>query len=215
MDRRQNIVHTDLATARAILAGDEAAFRSTFDTYFPRLYRFALARTAGNEDAAQEIVQQTFCKAIERLETYRGEASLYAWFCQVCRNTLIDSARRVGRQGIHITLLEETGEIRAILDTLSAPSATEPDNQAGRMEILRLIQATMDALPERYGDVLEWKYIDGLSVDEIAGRLGVGSKAAESTLTRARAAFRRAVEDIVGASDVFGALLQTTITGRS
>ena len=215
MDRRSSIVHTDLATARAILAGDEAVFRSMFDTYFPRLYRFALARTAGNEDAAREVVQQTFCKAIEKLDTYRGEASLYAWFCQVCRNTLIDSARRAGRQGVHVTLLEEAGEIRAILDTLSGPSADEPDNVAGRVEILRLIQATMDALPERYGDVLEWKYIDGLSVNEIAAKLGIGSKAAESTLTRARAAFRQAVEDIVGARDAFGTLLHTTVSERS
>ncbi len=215
MDRQTTIVHTDLATARAILAGDEAAFRRTFDAYFPRLYRFALARTRGNEDAAQEAVQQTFCKAIEKLDSYRGEASLYGWFCQICRNTLVDSARPLGRQGPHVTLLEEAGEIRAILDTLSGPTAQQPQNEVGRAEVLRLIQATMDALPERYGDVLEWKYIDGLSVDEIAGRLGIGSKAAESTLTRARAAFRQAVEDIVGASDAFSTLLHTTASERA
>jgi DNA-directed RNA polymerase specialized sigma24 family protein len=50
----------------------------------------------------------------------------------------------------------------------------------------------LDQLPTRYGDALEWKYGEGLSVKEIATRLGVGPKAAESLLTRARQAFRDA-----------------------
>jgi RNA polymerase sigma-70 factor (ECF subfamily) len=52
------------------------------------------------------------------------------------------------------------------------------------------VQATVDTLPDRYSDVLEWKYVDGLSVDEIAAQLNIGVKAAESLLTRAREAFR-------------------------
>jgi RNA polymerase sigma-70 factor, ECF subfamily len=54
------------------------------------------------------------------------------------------------------------------------------------------VQAILDRLPARYGDALEWKYVEGLSVMEIAERLGVGAKAAESLLTRARTAFRDA-----------------------
>ena len=50
------------------------------------------------------------------------------------------------------------------------------------------IPRTLDALTGHYGDVLEWKYVDGLSVEAIAARLVVGPKAAESLLTRARAA---------------------------
>jgi len=59
-----------------------------------------------------------------------------------------------------------------------------------REEIRRLVQVALDQLPRRYGDALEWKYIDGLSVREIAERLSVSAKAAESLLTRARVAFR-------------------------
>jgi RNA polymerase sigma-70 factor (ECF subfamily) len=69
------------------------------------------------------------------------------------------------------------------------------------MDLTRLIQATLDCLPGHYGDVLEWKYVDGLSVDEIAARLAVGPKAAESALTRARNAFREAMQAIGGATD--------------
>jgi RNA polymerase sigma-70 factor (ECF subfamily) len=59
-----------------------------------------------------------------------------------------------------------------------------------RAEVARAVQVTLDALPRRYGDVLEWKYVLGLTVDEIAERLGLGPKAVESLLTRARQAFR-------------------------
>jgi len=215
MDGTSNVVHSDLAVAKAILRGDEVAFRRVFDQYFPRLYRFALARSDGNEDAARDAVQQTFCKAVERLDSYRGEASMYAWFCQICRNTIVDRARAKNRKGAHITLLEEDGEIRAILDTLQAPAEAEPENIASRADIVRLIQATLDNLPDRYGDVLEWKYIDGRSVNEIAELLGVGSKAAESTLTRARQAFKNAVTEIAGATDAFSALMHPTASEQT
>ena len=56
-----------------------------------------------------------------------------------------------------------------------------------------LVQRVLDHLPSHYADALEWKYIDEVSVQEIAQRLGVGAKAAESLLTRARRAFRDAL----------------------
>ena len=83
-----SLVHSDSALAKRVLAGDEVAFRELFDGAFPKLYRFALARLDGNRDDATEAVQQTFCKAFERLDSYRGEASLFGWMCQICRNVI-------------------------------------------------------------------------------------------------------------------------------
>lgn len=186
-------VHLDRAVARRILGGDEAAFRTLFDSFFPRLYRFALARLDGDHQAAEDVVQQTFCKAVERLDSYRGEAALYTWFCQVCRNTLIDYCRAMRRETETVVLLEDHPSLRAILDALAAPAVEQPDVGAWQQDVRRLVQATVDTLPERYGQVLEWKYVDGLSVNEIADQLRVGAKAAESLLTRARSAFREAI----------------------
>jgi DNA-directed RNA polymerase specialized sigma24 family protein len=59
-----------------------------------------------------------------------------------------------------------------------------------RKELSQLVQVALDALPFHYSSALEWKYIEGLSVKEIASRLELGLKAAESLLTRARQAFR-------------------------
>ena len=191
------LVHLDRALARRILGGDEAAFRELFDRFFPRLYRFTLARLPGDSEGARDIVQQTFCQAIERLDTYRGEAALYTWFCQICRNVIADHYRRSGPNTARVVLLEDLPNARAILDSLSAPAADEPESSALREQACRIVAATLDALPGRYGEALEWKYIDGLSVREIAVRLELGEKAAESLLTRARESFRNAIGGMV------------------
>jgi RNA polymerase sigma-70 factor (ECF subfamily) len=203
----------DRAIAKKLLSGDEKVFREIFDSYFPRLYRFALVRVDGNAAEAQEMVQQTFCKAFERLETYRGEASLYGWMCQICRNTITDMGRRRQRELKRMPLLEDDTTIQGILESLAAPESDEPDHYAWRMDLTRLIQATLDNLPAHYGDVLEWKYVDGLTVKEIAEQLGVGAKAAESMLTRARAAFREAIATITGAADILPRPTESPVKG--
>ena len=195
-------MYDDRETVRRLLRGDEAAFRELFDSYFPKLYRYALARLDGQHDEAVEMVQETFCKAFERLGSFRGEGSLYGWMCRILRNSILDLYRRRGRELPKVTLLEDRGAIRQILDTLAASELEEPETIAVRSDVVRLIQATMDRLPGHYGDVLEWKYVDGLSVKAIAERLDIGPKAAESLLTRARAAFRRAMEAVADSADV-------------
>jgi RNA polymerase sigma-70 factor (ECF subfamily) len=185
--------HLELATARKILRGDQAAFRRVFDEYFPRLYRFALARLNGDAEEAGEIVQQTFCRAIERLDTYRGEAALYTWFCQICNNLVMDYYRRQGREKRRVVFIEDSPEIQAILTALTDPDGERGEADLVRRDVTRLVQATLDHLPAHYGDVLEWKYVDELPVAEIANRLTVSVKAAESLLGRARQAFRDAL----------------------
>jgi RNA polymerase sigma-70 factor (ECF subfamily) len=194
-------VHVDKALARRVLQGDAAAFRALFDSFFPRRYRFALARLAGDHDAAAEVVQRTFCKAIERLDSYRGEAALYTWFCQVCRNTIVDYQRAAQRESRTVVLLEDQPNVRAILEACTA-AAAQPELASWQQDVRRLVQATVDTLPDRYSDILEWKYVDGLSVEEIAAQLNLGVKAAESLLARARASFRAAIGALADVSDV-------------
>jgi len=196
-----DLVHVDLATARRILAGDEEALRTLFDRFFPRLYRFALARLDGDDDAAADVVQKALCQGIERLESYRGEAALYTWFSQICRNALVDYCRARNRELKRTVRLEDDPRVRAVLETLAAPVTTEPETDAWRVELRALIQATVDALPDHYGSVLEWKYAEGLPLRAIAGRLGIGEKAAESLLGRAREAFRTAITELADPGD--------------
>ncbi len=190
------VVYDDHETVKRLLGGDEAAFKELFDSFFPKLYRYALARLDGQHDEAVEVVQETFCKAFEHLDTWRGEGSLQGWMYRILRNNIIDYARRRDRELPTISLLEDQGAVQRILDTLAAGESEQPEALAARADVMRLIQATLDRLPGHYGDVLEWKYVDGLSVKSIAERLDIGPKAAESLLTRARVAFRKAMGSI-------------------
>ncbi len=191
----------DLAIARRIVAGDEGAFRELFDRFFPRLYRFVLARVGGDGDVADEIVQASFCRAFERLDSYRGESSLYTWFCQICRNAVVDHWRSGDHRAAAPQLLEDHPDVRVVLEALEAPALERPDAMVWRHDLSRLIQATVDSLPGNYGEILEWKYVDGLSVADIAERLTLTVKAAESQLQRARTAFRTAILSLAGSSD--------------
>jgi RNA polymerase sigma-70 factor (ECF subfamily) len=173
-------------TTRA-LAGDQQAFDELFETYFPRLFRFAVRRVE-HEDAAEDIVQITLVKAMHSLNSWRGEAGLFTWLCTICRHEISTYWQRTGRQP-RTTPIEDSAEVRAALEALSS-DADRPDRAFERTELSGAVQVVLDHLHGRYGDVLEWKYAEGLSVVEIAARLGISEKAAESMLTRARAAFR-------------------------
>jgi RNA polymerase sigma-70 factor, ECF subfamily len=184
--------------ARRMLAGDERAFDEFFAGHFPGLFRFALARLNYDEDAAEEVAQATLCKAVAKLRTYRGEAALFAWLCTFCRHEIFAYCRRNGAAGRQIDLIEDSPQIQAALQSLGV-TCDGPAQAFDKGEIARLVQVTLDQLPGHYGDALEWKYLDDCTVKEIATRLEVSPKAAESLLTRAREAFR----------DGFSALTET------
>lgn len=179
----------DKTFVKQLLAGDERAFDRYFEENFARLYRFALARLPDDTDAAREIAQITLTRALQKLHTYRAEAALYTWLCAICRNETSEWLRKQARYREHVILTEDFPEIRAAVDSYRAPKNDGPEANYRRAESIRLIQVAMDRLPPRYGDVLEWKYVDGRSVREIAGRLELGQEATQSLLARARRAF--------------------------
>ena len=181
----------DRSLVRRLVAGDATAFDQFFDSHAAGLYRFALARMRGNADAAEDVVQATLSAAIRKLATYRGEAALFTWLCTFCRHEISAHYRRTGRFAPEVPLLEDAPEIRAALEALGA-AGERPDERLRQTEVARLVRLTLDYLPERYGDALEWKYLEEISVEEIAARLEVSPKAAESVLSRARDAFRDA-----------------------
>lgn len=183
----------DLELARGLVAGREEAFREFFDEYFPRVYRFALARAGGDESLVEDVVQETLGSALRDIGGYRGEAALFSWLCTICRRILArhSASERLRRE--RFRLIEDSDEVRGALESLRSEAA-EAESRLVDAEARRLVHVALDALPERYASCLEWKYFDELRVDEIAIRLGVSPKAAESVLTRARVAFRDALQ---------------------
>jgi RNA polymerase sigma-70 factor (ECF subfamily) len=139
------------------------------------------------EDAAEDIAQATIVLAIRKAGTWRGEAALFTWLCTLCRHEISTYCRRHPHS--EVSVLDDVPEVRAQLEALAA-RMEGPQQALERQDLARLVQLTLDYLPARYGDVLEWKYLQGLTMREIAERLDTTTKAVESLLTRARDAFR-------------------------
>lgn len=191
---------SDQALVRSMLAGNEQGFRLFFDTYFPRVYRFALPRLGGDVEATKEVVQAALAKAMRALAKFRGDSALFSWLCQICRHEIVDYLRARKRFSERVVLIDDSPELQAALDDVAAPTELEPASKYDAEETRRLVQSVLDRLPARYGDALEWKYVEGRSVEEIGDLLGVGHTAAQSLLARARVAFREALETVFGAT---------------
>ena len=179
----------DKKLVKQLLAGDQRAFDRFFEENFARLYRFAIARLSDDPEGAREVVQITLTRAVRKLDTFRAESALFTWLCAICRNEVSDWLRRQGRYRAHIVLVEDFPEVQAAVDSFLAPPEDSPERHYEREEAMRLIQVALDRLPAKYGDVLEWKYVEGHSVKEISAKLDIGAEATQSLLARAKRAF--------------------------
>ena len=179
----------DKRLVKQLLAGEQTAFDTFFEENFARLYRFAVARLSDDPEAARDIVQITLTRAVRKLASYRAESALFTWLCAICRNEISDHLRRQGRYREHIVLVEDYPEVQAAVDSFQTPVENSPERQYQRVEAMRLIQVALDRLPANYGNVLEWKYVQGHSVKEISAKLEIGTEATQSLLARAKRAF--------------------------
>lgn len=180
----------DLQLAQRVLANERVAFEEFFDIYLGRLYRFCATRI-GDQPAVEDIVQVTLQKALRHIAGYRGEASMFTWLCKICRNEIANWRAQDVRRGADSDVpLDDRPEVRAALESLNTADAE------AQFEMQQVVQLTLDHLPDQYGKVLEWKYLEGLSVEEIGGRLQLSLVSVQSLLARARAAFRRSFLDI-------------------
>jgi RNA polymerase sigma-70 factor (ECF subfamily) len=163
---------------RAVLAGEEVAWRTLYDEAFPGLYAYVLWRCAGLRDRADEVVQETWLTAVRRLRSFDPSAgSFAAWLRGIAANLLRNHFRRENRRARR-----------------TQPLAGEPatgDVSEQREQAERVAHA-LGELPEHYEAVLRAKYLEGQSVAAIATARDESPKAIESLLTRARQAFRQA-----------------------
>lgn len=182
----------DLEVARRVLAGDHTAFSQFFGDCFPRLFRFVMRRTDRDAELARDVVQSALLKGIRNLASYRGEASLFTWFCQIARHEFADQRARQRAADRTIVALENDPSVRTALESLEWTELAEPQQALEHQQQRELVHAALDYLPPRYAMLLEMKYVEELPVEQIAQRLGVTAAAAQSLLARARAAFRKA-----------------------
>jgi RNA polymerase sigma-70 factor (ECF subfamily) len=165
----------------AVLAGDEAAWRTWYDESYDGLYAYVLWRCAGLRDLADEVVQETWLTAVRRIRTFDpGRGRFAGWLRGIAANTLRNHLRRLRPPAPAVSLRE------------AADSTPAADAGLERREAAAAVARALAALPERYEAVLRAKYLDGLSVAAIADAWAETPKAIESLLSRARQAFRDA-----------------------
>jgi RNA polymerase sigma-70 factor (ECF subfamily) len=166
----------------AVLAGDAEAWRQWYDTHFDRLAAYVAWRCGGLRDLTDDVLQETWLVAVRRLRTFDpAKGTFFDWLCGIASNTARSAIRSRCRHKACVRPLTSR-------DDQPAADATDAIEKAER------VAAALAALPDHYEAVLRAKYLDRLSVEEIAARRGDSPKAVESLLSRARQAFREAYE---------------------
>jgi RNA polymerase sigma-70 factor (ECF subfamily) len=155
-------------------------FLALYDRALPEVYGYLLHR-CGDVSVAEDLTSEVFLAAARSVRRDEwGDLSI-AWLIAVARNKLVDHWRRKAR--------EERG-----LQVMATDSATEDVTPFDQVEEGRA-WATLRRLPAQYRAVLTLRYVDGLSVPEVAAELGRTLHATESLLARARGAFRRLYQE--------------------
>lgn len=166
----------------------EQDFNEFFDHFFPRLYHFANSRLR-NASLAEEVVQEALSKGIINIQSYLGEAALFTWLCTITRHEISRVLKRESTDSKHYVSMEDENIIAA-LDSLESLHAEDPQLHINQLQLAEKVQLVMASLPSHYADILEWRYLRGDSVKEIAEKLNKNYKSTESLLTRAREVFR-------------------------
>lgn len=169
---------------RAVLAGDENAWRTWCRESFNELDRFIVWRCGGRRIEADEIVQETWLTAVRQIRSFQPQhGSFLAWLRGIAVNVRRNHLRRSRRLSQR--------EARDRDTAIDAEQAQPTDERRDQRE---QVAVALDGLLERQENVLRAKYFDGLSVAEIAAAWNESPKAIESLLSRSRAAFRERFE---------------------
>lgn len=156
---------------------DERAFRTLYRRHTPALYQFVLRLLGGNEPEAEDVVQEAWIRAVERLADFRWESSLKSWISGIALNVCRGLFRRKERRWITLTPGDEP--------------AVEPPRD---VELIDLEWA-IASLADGYRAILVLHDVEGFTHEEIAERLDISANTSKSQLSRARRALRAALAE--------------------
>lgn len=167
----------DRRLARAYLRRrDEAAFRALYQRHTPVLFAVVLRLLQGSQADSEEVIQETWIRAGEKLDAFRWESALQTWLVSIAVNCARNRIRqRVTRSAA------ELGEVSEL------PAASPIERDIDPIDMERAI----DALPDGYRQVLVLHDVHGHTHDEVAEMLGIAQGTSKSQLARARSSLRR------------------------
>lgn len=181
----------DAGWRRRALSGEPPAVQLLADSALLPLFRFCFHRVGGDRHKCEEVVQETLLRSLRELANYdpeRARNNIFPWLTGLARNEIHRVLSREKALSLETLWSHMDRELLALFSRLEQ----EPfgDELLEREETRNLVNATMSQLPPHYREMLQAKYVTGKSVRDLARAWQVTEKAAESTLTRARKAFR-------------------------
>lgn len=154
---------------------------SDMDIIYNKYYKdvlFFAKSLSGNMDIAEEVTQNTFCKAIQAAHKFRGDCDIRVWLCKIARNDYLNYVRKEKR----LVLGENTEKLLA-----NTPDASESAvNQIEDMESAKEIQAILTEMEEPYHQVFVLRVLHDMPYDKIARAYGKTESWARVTYHRAR-----------------------------
>lgn len=181
---------TDQDLARRMARGDAKALEETMRIYNRRLFRTARA-ILRDDAAAEDALQEAYLRAYGSIGTFRGDAQLSTWLVRIVANEALARRRKEQRRAQVLPLHGgEEGQER--LEN-SMDEREGPQDHAERVEVRRLLEAKIDALPDGYRTVFVLRALEELSVEETAAALDIPAATVRTRFFRARGLLREAL----------------------
>jgi RNA polymerase sigma-70 factor (ECF subfamily) len=178
----------DLRLVEAVLRKDRKATAEFVDQHAGAISSYLKRRLAPRVDLADDLAQEVFLAAWTHLTGFRGESSLRVWLLGIARHKVEDHYRSRLRERLAIDEADERIE-----ETPASDPVVEEWLDSGRLE--EKTRRTLEKLPEHYALVLQWRYWERRSSQEMAAATGRSEKAIERMLARAREQFKKRWND--------------------
>jgi RNA polymerase sigma-70 factor, ECF subfamily len=172
------------ALVAAVLQRDRKAAAEFVARYADPIYGYVSRRLAPRADLVEDVVQDVFLAALQKLDTFAGQSSIVGWLLGIARHKIEDFYRAQLRQP---DPFPDDGDLPSV-DAAVEPGLDQLIDAARTQEKTRQI---LERLPVAYSAALLWRYWEKRSLKEMAAQTGRTEKAIERLLARARNAFRR------------------------
>ena len=183
----------DAEVARRIEGGDWDALRRLMRQHNQSLYR--TARSILKDDAeAEDAVQESYLRAYRSMGTFRGDSKLSTWLVRIVVNEAIGRVRRRVRSAEVICMDGDLDlENRAVTEGSGDLASERPEPAAMRAETRRLLERSIDALPDAFRTVFLLRAVEEMNVEEVAAALSIPEPTVRSRFFRARSLLREAL----------------------
>jgi RNA polymerase sigma-70 factor, ECF subfamily len=169
-------------------AGDYSAFEELVNRYEKKIYRLGMNIT-GNQEDAEDVLQEAFLKAFEHLPDFREDSRFYTWVVRIAVNQALMKLRK-RRTSREVPMEDSEGENGEAIVHEFADWKPNPEQQYARAELEGILQGAVNNLPPGFRTVFYLRDVEGLSTEETAEMLNLSVGAVKARLFRARLRLR-------------------------